>query len=387
MYHYNRYTPAKMRTEQLEIGNMATISKDKNSIRIHFTDPLTGRKRFLYPKLKWNASDLKKAEGILRILEGDIADGTFDPSLSKYKYKNQLKLREESNTPLSWLYGKYLSIMDIHPRTYRQKEYVIRNFIDECGDKPPNRYDYNDIDLFLSKQLEKYPKSFNRKSNLLYDMFNYFWGCSLVDCNIVKIYLDKAYIKKNNNQKNRIKIFADEEINKILAKCQEYYPEWLNFVNFLFNTGCRLGEAVALQWQDVNFKTSEVTFNNTYDNEFGFNQAKAGNRRTIELDNNTHNLLYWHYYSDTPVNQFVFKYHGKAINTHYFRNKVWKDILYQSKITYRKPYTIRHTFITNLLKKGIDPITISTVTGHTPNTLMKEYAHVLHKISLKDLKP
>jgi integrase len=45
-----------------------------------------------------------------------------------------------------------------------------------------------------------------------------------------------------------------EEREKLLAKAQEMAPAYFPFILFLAETGCRIGEAIQLRWEDVDCK-------------------------------------------------------------------------------------------------------------------------------------
>jgi integrase len=53
--------------------------------------------------------------------------------------------------------------------------------------------------------------------------------------------------------KQKVKPFALAEVQAILAafRTDRYYQHYADFVTFLFGTGCRFGEAVALKWRHI----------------------------------------------------------------------------------------------------------------------------------------
>ena len=50
-----------------------------------------------------------------------------------------------------------------------------------------------------------------------------------------------------------IEVFSPEELASLLAVTAEGWPQWHTFLLCLARTGIRLGEAMALEWRDIDF--------------------------------------------------------------------------------------------------------------------------------------
>lgn len=100
-------------------------------------------------------------------------------------------------------------------------------------------------------------------------------------------------------QKSQIDCWTIDEFEKVLSCIyrEDYYQNFL-YVSlwFLFMTGMRIGEATAIQWEDIDFDTGVLKIDKTlyYKNlnhyEFVEPKTKASNR-FIVLDADTLNLL------------------------------------------------------------------------------------------------
>jgi integrase len=53
---------------------------------------------------------------------------------------------------------------------------------------------------------------------------------------------------------------------------------------------------------------------------------------------------------------------------------MWKPVLNQLGIEYRKPYQTRHTFITLALDNGLDAKDVARLVGNSPEVIYKHYA-------------
>jgi integrase len=58
--------------------------------------------------------------------------------------------------------------------------------------------------------------------------------------------------------KERIDPFTAEEMRKVESACREKHPGFYAFILCLARTGMRIGEATALQWQDVDFSLNII---------------------------------------------------------------------------------------------------------------------------------
>ena len=57
----------------------------------------------------------------------------------------------------------------------------------------------------------------------------------------------------------------------------------------------------------------------------------------------------------------------------------WKKVLSNNNIPYKKFHSLRHTYATMLLSKGVDLKTVQDLMGHSDITITQIYLHVLPK--------
>jgi len=57
----------------------------------------------------------------------------------------------------------------------------------------------------------------------------------------------------------------------------------------------------------------------------------------------------------------------------------WKKVLNDNNIPYKKFHSLRHTYATMLLSKGVDLKTVQDLMGHSDITITQIYLHVLPK--------
>jgi integrase len=179
-------------------------------------------------------------------------------------------------------------------------------------------------------------------------------------------------------RKKPIEPLTKAEVSKVLAGFKAQEPHYHEFAAFLFNTACRIGEAVALRWSSVN--TNSVWIGASITCEFSRASTKTGSDRTVPLSPAMASMLAERRERLNPSpDDFVFPNEdGKAISHDIYRYK-WKKVLKSVGVPYRKPYISRHTAISHALENGAAPIDIAAQSGHSLDVLLKVYSHVIEK--------
>lgn len=176
--------------------------------------------------------------------------------------------------------------------------------------------------------------------------------------------------------KQKPKPFNKEEIRAIVQafRADRYYSTYADFVEFLFGTGCRTGEAVGLRWKHLSDDCSTVWIGESLSR--GIRKSTKTNRaRTISLTSKLQQMLLVRRPANLDPDALVFTSpRGGAIDDHNFRNRAWKTVLTRLNIDYRKPYTTRHTLVSHALDLGINPVMVAQLTGHDVKTLYENYA-------------
>lgn len=175
--------------------------------------------------------------------------------------------------------------------------------------------------------------------------------------------------------KPKVQPFTQDEVRAIIAGFQNHpdYCFYADFTSFLFGTGCRPGEAIALRWQHLspNYKTAWIGFSHSHGE---LKSTKTGKDRTVLLSESIQVMLR----SRQSGRGLVFpSKSGGFIDIRTYRRRAWKTILDDIGLQYRKPYITRHTAISLALEAGADPTQISEQTGHSLKTLLENYAHVI----------
>ena len=196
--------------------------------------------------------------------------------------------------------------------------------------------------------------------------------------------IDKPTAKKRYSKNSpRRKAFTNEETQLILRAFYEdtftpkhsafKHSHYARFVHFLFLTGCRISEAIGLQFSDIDWKAKQVHITKALArNKEGKTSGKSrvykepktvAGVRSIPLNQQLADLL--KAVNGKPSALVFPSYRGLAIDDHSFSQRIWRRVIDGLGIEYRVPYAIRKTRITQLIESGEIPINqISYLCGH-----------------------
>ena len=167
--------------------------------------------------------------------------------------------------------------------------------------------------------------------------------------------------------------FSREEetsfLDAVQERCSAYYPFFL----FLLRTGCRLGEAIALQPGDVDFRGRFIQIRRNFTNG-RLTTPKNGKSRRIDLSTRLAEVLKQHFVNqelealgqDRPKPEWVFCTKiGTRLDPDNVRSQVFYKLLQQTGIRRVRLHDLRHTFATRLLMNGESPAYVKEQMGHS----------------------
>ena len=153
-------------------------------------------------------------------------------------------------------------------------------------------------------------------------------------------------------------------------------------IALMIETGLRVGEVLALRWQDVQLTRTRINVRNTVvrlankKQSFVQDSVKSeSSRRTIPLTPEAINILEEQY--ARRVNEWVFvNDDGERLSYEALRYQTRKACE-EAGIEYRGEHVFRHTFATNCYHKGIDVKILSRLLGHADvNITYNLYIHL-----------
>ncbi|WP_339376251.1 tyrosine-type recombinase/integrase [Calothrix sp. NIES-2098] len=181
---------------------------------------------------------------------------------------------------------------------------------------------------------------------------------------------------KNSGNNDDINPFTRQERDAIIEafKKHDYYSYYAPLIEFLFLTGCRPEEALALQWKHI--KGGKITFQQKLTAKREIEPGtKTQKKRSITMNEQIESVLMSIKTEKSLPDDLVFpSKEGKPMDWHNFANRGWKKILESlDDIEYRNPYQMRHTAITLMVRAGVDSTMIAKWVGNSPNMIAKRY--------------
>ncbi|WP_019498384.1 tyrosine-type recombinase/integrase [Pseudanabaena sp. PCC 6802] len=317
-------------------------------------------------------------------IELDISAGYFDPSLLKYKPKLLGKNATELTAPQ--LFDRYVeaiardkNLTNGSLRRYQGIQAHVRQHLTLPAVTVSDRI-AGDFAAYLKEHVS------DRTAKEYLWMLRSCWDWARGKYHIADENPWIAPLARIKPQpKQKVRPFTTAEIKAILAAFEgdRYYSHYYPFVQFLFGTGCRLGEAIALQWKHLgaDYQTAWIG-QSIADGKR--KSTKTGKARTILLSSKVSEMLRSRHEALQPKpDDLVFPSpKGGYIDSHNFRNRAWKHILEQCHIEYRKPYSTRHTAISHALANGANYLQVAEATGHDPRVLHQSYASAIEQQSV-----
>lgn len=297
----------------------------------------------------------------------------------------------------TWLFDFLHNSSRIKPSTFQRYEGLYRNYIKNseiAGNKLIN---------VKSIQLQKFYNHLSKDGysysqiNSLNTFLKIFFNWCIGNDYILKNPCSKVNIKGNRNEiisnrKKDVEILSEKEIKTLKKHLKDSDFEILFLLDLA--TGLRQGELLALDWEHIDLKSKTIKIERSvkevyiYDNENTkhietiFQTPKTANSfRTVPIPNALIDIL------NNIENKegLLFKdKDGKPLKGKNVSTK-WSKILKECNVPHKKFHSIRHTYASMLLSKGVDIETVAELMGHSAISITQIYLHSSSKSKNKSV--
>jgi integrase len=215
---------------------------------------------------------------------------------------------------------------------------------------------------------------------------------------------DKVALKMDDKE---IKYFSLDEMNQLLDYLRTYkhqrFPEYRIYymlIFFLYKTGLRISEALALRWDDIQGNMIDINKQTSRDdnNKVILTTLKNDSSyRQISIDEDVIRELkkFKAKQNELILGNPRFKKNNDGIifqnyNGHYLTPSTIRETIQNyhnaSGVEYRGLHAFRHTHATLLLEAGVSEIYIAKRLGHVDTKeLSRTYGHITKKIQTDEL--
>ena len=180
---------------------------------------------------------------------------------------------------------------------------------------------------------------------------------------------------ERGEQQEKVSFLTREEVAFLLDACQQHFPVHYPFILLLARTGLRLGEAVALQWGDIDFHNRFIEVRRTYSPlDRKLHTPKSGKGRRVDMSRQlTETLKILHSerkketlqngWGEVPPWVFIGT-EGTMIDPDNFRHRVWVKLLAKAEFRHIRIHDLRHTFASLLIQQGESLAYVKEQMGH-----------------------
>ena len=279
-------------------------------------------------------------------------------------------------------------------RTYQKYQQVLTSHVlPQIGDKELNNVRAHDIQQLIYVELLENKKLAGNTINIALAVCKGLFS-SAEDAEIIPKN-PCARIKRVSVEEKNIEVFTVREQHKLECGVREDGRLRMFGILISLYTGLRLGELLALTWDDVDFQRGTLTVNKTKvsqsDAETGYTSPKTkASTRTIPIPPNVIALLKLMKRHSTC--KWVVEYNGKPIHERGYQ-ALFERLQRRLNMRPRGFHALRHTFATRAMECGTDCKTLSELMGHSnamitinryTHSLMETKRKAINKIARRD---
>ena len=304
----------------------------------------------------------------------------------------------------SWL--KTVKKPTVKQHTYDNLEFVVKQYmIKPLGNLELKQIDGHLIQTFVINKLKEDGYSYQTVKHVyaqLGSIFKYAMLRGKVNTNpIAEVVLPKKTLFKNKE----IRYLSENERKALIDTCYmrnkngSFFFKNGPFYVFILYTGCRIGEALALKWSDIDLENRTVTIARTMvtvrntskhtSTRRDQNSTKNGITRTVYLSDMALKALFdikeTHKYD--PNGYILPGTHVDKPITYVTAHGGFKRIIKQAGIKNCSIHSLRHTFVSLMIGNNIPLPMVADMVGHI-NTLttIRTYTHLLKETQLEAMK-
>ena len=317
----------------------------------------------------------------------------FKEEMIKYDNTNLPKLTV-SDIITDWLNTKRY---EVKPSSYDRIERTVNNLIiPRIGFAQAVSLTPNNIQQLLNDLADDgYSYSAVKK---VYEALNAPFKIAVIRDQLRKNPCETVIIPKNTfDKEGDVEFYNEEQVDLITKGALEQYSngEYVykhgRGLIILLNTGMRIGELLALKWDNIDFnkklihvvesRGTVIDRNRTEDGKKykaidSSTKTKSGSR-IIPMNKKTEEALLY-FKSLKYKSPYVMANGDNSVIPYKNLQKALKHILEKNNINFGSLHALRHTFATRLFKRGVEVKVVSELLGHSSVKITYDiYIHVI----------
>lgn len=333
---------------------------------------------------------IANAEKVASNIKTDILAGYFDPTLDKYKPEvkqpnNIVSINKAVALNLKELWEQYKLVKQASVAETTKKS-IWRDVDRMLGKLTPNDLKYENACVLVNRLLSFY--SAGTLERLLIEIeacSNWAFENNLIHTHIWRK-LRKQLPERPKSNRSK-KAYSKQEIDLIIQAFREnwycniksaFKDSWYaDFIEFLFLTGCRPEDAIALTWDCI--KEKVIVFDKAFSKGV-LKSTKNNKARLFPITPQIRNLLNrrMEYISSAPSKLIFPSQKGNRINlkdfTQRYTKRIVESLVSEGKVKqYLPTYNLRNTSITHYLRQGVDIATVAALMETSEEMINEHY--------------
>jgi integrase len=352
-----------------------TIENLNGRLRLRWTCPETGKRKTLALGLDDGNTGRGEAARVKARIENDAANGYYDPTL--VKYLPQKKRQQVTGITTVELFDRFTQYQQKHQGLSKAsidtRYKYLKVMLEKHLNIPAANVDRGAIDGFVLVCRKIKPDTAKQRVWLLQAAWD--WGREKFQLPDVNPWIGVADRFKSVPVQP-VPAFSKDEVKKILDgfRNSPHYSNYFDYVRFRLSMATRPQEVRDLKWKHLSADFGSVWFSS--------NKTKKG--RTVQLDPSIASMLSNRKEQLSPASddELVFtSREGLPIDNGNFR-RLWRIVLAEVGVSYRKPYVTRKTSVRWSLLEGGNYIEVAAAAGHDPHTMHKYYGDAIQQHSV-----
>lgn len=348
---------------------MATIAKRRGRYVLDFYDCQGRRQR----QTMKNGSTLKQAKQALRLIEEQVARGIYvgESRIPTFKQVAEMWLEHKKG--------------NLRRSTWEVYEGHTRKHFSELLDAKVNRITTATIERYIrDRQAASMPINTIRKIVVsLNQIMKYAVRHGYISHNpVLEAERPRAPQDPESRADKHIRVLTPPEIAAFLraVKDQKYRVMFM----LAIMSGLRQGEIVGSKWQDIDWESSQIAVERTFNNQAWYQPKTKGSRRRIDLGPAMmRELKLWRVACPPNELDLIFPNEaGGPINHNNLVVRHFRPALKAAGIEQIRFHDLRHTYASLLIEQGENIKYIQSQLGHSsPTVTLNVYAHLMKPVN------
>ena len=378
--------------QRAKIGKV-NVDYNSNKYRLRWTYP-SGNRNQIRLDVDW-----QEALRIAKIINRDIEINDVDLSYRRYSARHAQSIQIASKQPnLVDLWSQYCSVNHNRVAATTKKKHWRAYEKHYLGRTPKELLELDKASEFITHLLSRYSSGSILPifSNCLNPSVNLAVKTGKIERN------PYAAIPIGKKGRKPIEAYEPYEVKAIIGafysdeyvKPSSVYPHsyYAPMIDFISLVGCRPSECHALTWDDIKRKNDRtyIRFNKAYSNGILLPHTKTYEIRLFPVNKQLELLIETMSVIENQYNLLFPSVSLGYVNQKTFNRRYWKTVvnglMEDGKLNKAfRSYSLRHSFITRLIREGFDIATVARISGNSPETIIKHYLAAKDSFDIPEL--